>query len=163
MQRLPRRRNERLVSYRTFIRSYGIIGPAEAALSFLVFFLVLGAGGWQWAQPLAASSALYGQAAGAFLATIIFSQIGNVMACRTNRQSAIPYLWRYNPWIWAGLLVEVLFILAIIYIPLFHTFFSTAALPLWVWGIILLAPAVIFSLEELRKWLVRRGIQWLVA
>ena len=161
MSRPPRRRDERLVSFRTFIRSYGIIGPAEAALSFLVFFLVLDAGGWQWAQPLASDTLLYGQATGAFLATIIFCQIGNVLACRSNRQSAIPYLLRFNPWIAAGLLVEVLFIAAIVYIPIFHGFFSTAPLPLWVWGAILLAPGVIFSIEELRKWLVRRGVQWL--
>jgi len=161
MSRPPRRRDERLVSFRTFIRSYGIIGPAEAALSFLVFFLVLDAGGWQWAQPLASDTLLYGQATGAFLATIIFCQIGNVLACRSNRQSAIPYLLRFNPWIAAGLLVEVLFIAAIVYIPIFHGFFSTAPLPLWVWGAILLAPWVIFSIEELRKWLVRRGVQWL--
>jgi sodium/potassium-transporting ATPase subunit alpha len=163
MQRPPRQRNERLVSYRTFIRSYGIIGPAEAALSFLAFFLVLTAGDWHWAEPLASTSVLYGQASGAFLATIIFCQIGNVMACRTNRQSAVPYLLRHNMWIWAGLLVEVLFIMSIIYLPLFHTFFSTAALPLWVWGIILAAPWIIFAIEEVRKWLVRRGVHWLMA
>jgi sodium/potassium-transporting ATPase subunit alpha len=163
MQRPPRQRNERLVSYRTFIRSYGIIGPAEAALSFLAFFLVLAAGDWHWAEPLASTSVLYGQASGAFLATIIFCQIGNVMACRTNRQSAVPYLLRHNMWIWAGLLVEVLFIISIIYLPLFHTFFSTAALPLWVWGIILAAPWIIFAIEEARKWLVRRGAHWLTA
>ena len=159
MQRQPRRRDERLVSYRTFIRSYGIIGPAEAALSFLAFFLILWAGKWQWAEPIASSDPLYGQAAAAFLATIIFCQIGNVMACRTNRQSAIPYLRRYNPWIAAGLLLEVFFILAIVYVPVFYQFFSTAALPLWIWGVILLGPWTIFALEELRKWLVRRGMQ----
>ena len=161
MQRPPRRRDERLVSYRSFIRSYAIIGPVEAALSFLVFFLMLDSGGWQWSQPLASDTLLYGQASGAFLATIIFCQIGNVMACRSNRQSALPYLLRFNPWILSGLLVEVVFILSILYIPLFHRFFSTAALPLWIWPIILLAPWVIFSIEELRKWLVRRGVEYL--
>ena len=161
MQRPPRRRDERLVSYRTFLRSYVIIGPAEAALSFLVFFLVLDAGGWQWAQPLASDTLLYGQATGSLLATIIFCQIGNVMACRTNRQSAAPYLLRPNLWIWAGLLVEVLFILGILYIPMFHRFFSTGPLPLWIWGVIALAPWLIFGIEELRKWLVRRGVHWL--
>ena len=161
MQRAPRRRDERLVSYRTFMRSYAIIGPVEAALSFLVFFLILDSGGWQWSQPLATDAILYGQASGAFLATIIFCQIGNVMACRTNRQSALPYLLRFNPWILSGVLVEVVFILSIVYIPLFHQFFNTAALPLWVWGLILIAPWIIFSIEELRKWLVRRGSHWL--
>ena len=163
MRRPPRQRDERLVSYHTFIRSYGLVGPVEALLSFLVFFWVLDAGGWQWAQPLAGNTLLYGQATGAFLTTIIFCQIGNVMACRSNRQSAIAYLLRFNPWIWSGLVVEVLFILMILYVPLFHGFFSTAALPPWIWGGILLAPWIIFAIEELRKWLVRRGVSWLAA
>jgi sodium/potassium-transporting ATPase subunit alpha len=157
MSRPPRPREERLVGYSTFVRSYGIIGPAEAALSFLMFFLVLGAGGWQWASPLPADTLLYGQATGVYLATTIFCQIGNVMACRTNRQSAVSYLLRPNVWIWCGVLVEVLFVLAVLYIPPLHRFFSTGPLPLWVWGLLPLAPWLIFGLEELRKWLVRRG------
>lgn len=161
MSRPPRPRDERLVSSRIFIRSYGIIGPAEAALAFLAFFLVLQAGGWEWSQPLATSTLLYGQATGAFLATTIFCQVGNVLACRTNRQSAIYYLLRPNPWIWLGIGVEVLFVLAILYIAPLHQYFSTGPLPPWAWGIILAAPWSIFGVEELRKWLVRRGVQWL--
>ncbi len=161
MQRPPRRRSERLVSFRTFLRSYGVIGPVEAALSFGSFFVVLYAGGWQWGEPVASDAPLYGQAAGAFLATIIFSQIGNVMACRTNRQSALHYLTRLNHWIAIGIIVEICFILAIIYTPQLHRLFSTEALSPQIWGLILLAPLVIFTIEELRKWLVRRGVEWL--
>lgn len=159
MQRPPRRSTERLVSFKTFIRSYALIGPAEAFMSFLVFFTVLYGGGWSWGAPLATDTALYGQAAGAFLATIIFSQIGNVMACRTNRQSALPYLLRINPWIMAGILVEIVFIISIIYIPVFHHFFSTFTLEVQSWLLILLAPWVIFTIEELRKYLARQGMQ----
>ena len=75
MRRPPRHHNERLVSFKTFLRSYGIIGPAEAALSFMVFFIVLDTGGWGWGERLTAGVPLYGQAAGAFLATIILGQI----------------------------------------------------------------------------------------
>jgi len=163
MQRPPRRRDERLVSFRTFVRSYAIIGPVEAALAFLVFFSVLSAGGWSWGVELPGGDPLYGQAAGAFLATIIFSQIGNVMACRTNRLSALPYLVRFNGLITAGIVVEVAFILGIIYIPLFHHFFSTARLAPHFWIMIGTAPLVIFAIEELRKYLVRRGVRWLAA
>ena len=163
MQRPPRRRDERLVSARTFLRSYAIIGPAEAALSFLVFFTVLFSGGWEWGQSLPAQDELYRQAAGAFLATIIFSQIGNVMACRTSRQSALGELRRFNGWITAGVAVEIVFILAIIYLPIFHVVFSTAPLPPNIWGLIIAAPLVIFGLEEARKWGVRRGAKWCAA
>lgn len=163
MQRRPRHRNERLVSSKTFLRSYGIIGPAEAALSFMVYFIVLDAGGWGWGERLTAGAPLYGQAAGAFLATIIVGQIGNVMACRTNRQSAVPYLARFNAWIWSGVAVEVLFIFAIIYLPIFHHFFTTSPLQVNIWLVILIAPFVIFVIEEVRKYLVRRGLSILSA
>lgn len=161
MRRPPRRRDERLVSFRTFLRSYGVIGPVEAALSFLSFFIVLYNGGWEWGEPLASSAALYGEAAGAFLATIIFSQIGNVMACRTNRMSAWSYLLRLNHWIALGMVVEVVFIVTIIYTPMLQSIFSTAALTPSYWLLFLLAPVMIFFIEEGRKWLVRRGMQWL--
>ena len=159
MRRPPRRRNERLVSYKTFVRSYGIIGPMEALLSFVVFFAVLYAGGWHYGDRLAAGEGLYPQAAAAFLATIIFCQIGNVMACRSNRQSAIADLWRFNPWISAGVLLEVGFILAVIYLPALHQFFTSAPFAPEFWVLICVTPLLIFFVEELRKLLVRRGVK----
>jgi len=161
MQRPPRSRSERLVSFRTFVRSYAIVGPAEAALAFLAFFVVLFDGGWNWGELLALDVPLHLQASGAFLATIIFCQVGNVMACRTNRQSALPYLMRLNRWIAIGVVVEVGFILAIVYLPLLNPIFSAAPFSIAAWGIVVLSPFVIFLIEEFRKVLVRRGVAWL--
>ena len=165
MKRPPRTRTERLVSLKTFLRSYGIIGPAEAVLSFVVFFLILDGGSWIWGERLLATNTLYRQAAAGFLATIIFCQIGNVMACRTNRQSAIRHIFKYNSWITVGVLVELAFIFGILYLPLdvIGNFFTTAPLPLWIWPVIVLSPFVIFGIEEIRKFLVRRGANILSA
>jgi sodium/potassium-transporting ATPase subunit alpha len=158
MLRPPRRSDERLVSYRTFLRSYGIIGPVEALLSLLVFFYILVQGGWSYGERLAADSVLYAQAAGAFLVTIIFSQVGNVMACRTSRLSALGYLRKVNGWILGGVVFELLFCAAIVNIPALQGFFTTAPLGLDIWVSVLFAPVVIFAIEELRKLLVRRGV-----
>jgi sodium/potassium-transporting ATPase subunit alpha len=163
MQRPPVSRHDRLVSYRTFLRSYGIIGLAEAGLSFVVFFLVLNHGGWHWGMPSNDKLPLFAEASAAFLATIIFCQIGNVMACRTNRQSALSYYTRFNHWIVLGIVVEIGFILLVTNVPSLYRVFSTAAVPLWAWGLIIFAPLMIFIIEEMRKWLVRRGMHVLSA
>jgi sodium/potassium-transporting ATPase subunit alpha len=161
MQRVPRSKSERLVSFRTFVRSYAIVGPAEAALAFLAFFIVLFEGGWSWGEMLALDIPLHLQASGAFLATIIFCQVGNVMACRTNRQSSLPYLIRLNRWIAIGVVVEVGFILGIVYLPFLNPIFSASPFSISAWGIVVLSPFVIFLIEEFRKVLVRRGAVWL--
>ena len=161
MHRPPRPRGERLVSLRTFVRSYAIIGMAEAALAFLSFWIVLEHGGWSWGEQLPGDQLLHMQASAAFLATIIFCQIGNVMACRSSRLSALPYLTRLNHWIALGIMVEICFILAVISLPQLNHIFFTAAIPAAAWIPILLAPLIIFLIEEMRKLLVRKGAHWL--
>ena len=86
---------------------------------------------------------------------------GNVIACRTNRQSAVGYFSRPNNWIALGLSVEVLFIASIIYVPQLNRFFTASPFPTDYWGLILLAPFVIFGIEELRKFFVRKGAHFL--
>ncbi len=161
MHRPPRSRQEHLVSAKTFLRSYAIIGLAQTLLSYIAFFAVLKSGGWSLDADIPSDSILFLQASSAFLATIIFSQIGNVMACRTNRQSAVSLLFKANYLIIFGVVAEVLFIFSIIYIPYFNPIFSTAPFPFEVWLIILPAPFVIFAIEEFRKYLVRKGYETL--
>jgi sodium/potassium-transporting ATPase subunit alpha len=161
MHQPPRRVDEPLVSLRTFIRSYAIMGPAQALLAFGVFFCILIDGGWGFGNRLSEENPLYLQASGAFLATIIFCQIGNVLACRTSRQSAIDSLTRFNPWIVGGILFETVFIFTIVYLPAAQPFFHTAPIETAYWDLILLAPFIMFALDEVRKWLARRGVKWL--
>ncbi|MBI3187534.1 MAG: cation-transporting P-type ATPase [Gammaproteobacteria bacterium] len=156
MQRPPRARTERLVNYKTFVHSYAFIGLLEAVLAFCMFFLVLYDNNWYYGDRMSADSEVYRQAAGAFLITIIFCQIGNVMACRGLRQSAINYLFRFNGWIMAGIILELLFIGLITLTPGLYGVFTTAPIAVEYWPLFVLASLLVFTADELRKWILSR-------
>ncbi len=63
------------------------------------------------------------------------------MACRTTRQSALPYLPKVNNWILGGVLFELLVCFAIVHIPALQRLFTTAPLELDIWAAILCAPS----------------------
>ncbi|MBN1156778.1 cation-transporting P-type ATPase [Candidatus Woesearchaeota archaeon] len=159
MNRHPRKSSDKLVTWKMFLRSYAFIGPLEALFSFILFFMILHGGGWH--PGVEPEPVLYMTATGAFLVAIIFSQIGNVFAMRTQRESALRKFAVRNNWIFLGILFELAFAVAIINIPYLHGFFSTGALPLRIWGLMLIFPAVLLFVEELRKLLVRRGAAFL--
>jgi len=157
MRRAPRPRNAHLVDKGMFLRSYGFIGLIEAALAFAVFFCVLMAGGWQWASGAVIDATLHRQAAGAFLATIVGCQVGNVMTCRTARQSAMPGLLTMNGRIILGVALEIAFIVAVTEVPVLQRTFFAAPLSSDTWLMIAGAPVVVFCAEEIRKWTARKA------
>ncbi|HEX8874037.1 MAG TPA: cation-transporting P-type ATPase, partial [Nitrosospira sp.] len=82
MQKPPRARSERLLSWPLLFRAYLFLGLLEAVAAMAAFFYVLHGGGWHYGQPLAAGSTLYLQATTACLSTIIVMQVMNVFLCR---------------------------------------------------------------------------------
>jgi magnesium-transporting ATPase (P-type) len=72
-------------------RAFGVLGPAEAALSMAAFVLVLTAGGWAWGETPPAG--LLMTASGTAFAAIAVAQMANAFACR----SATLPVWRMNP------------------------------------------------------------------
>ncbi|MBN2689161.1 MAG: HAD-IC family P-type ATPase [Gammaproteobacteria bacterium] len=159
MQKPPRSRRERLLTWSMLVRSYGVIGPLEAAAGFVGFFTILYRGGWQWGQKLAYNDPTYLQAVSAFFAAIILCQIVNVMVCRTRRVSLIKQGFFKNRFILVGILSELILLSIIIYNPYSHKFFSTAVL---LWHDLLFAlpfMLLIFVIAETRKFLVRKGFE----
>ncbi|SDS90904.1 cation-translocating P-type ATPase [Pseudomonas oryzae] len=161
MQRPPRPRSERLLSWPLLARAYLFLGPLEALAGMSLFFLVLDWGGWQYGSPLARLDPLYLQATGACLAAIVVMQVANVLVCRSPTESirntgmgGNPL--GGNPLLLAGIAFELALIAAIVYTPWGQALFGTAALPAAAWLAMLPFAGLLLLLEELRKAWVRR-------
>ncbi len=159
MRRPPKAADEPLLKLSILARSYLFLGPIEAAAGLCGFFAVLFVGGWQWGVNLPADAPLYLQATSACLAGIIVTQAANVFACRSFTESIFRLGFFSNPLIWVGLASEILLAGLIIYHPLGQEIFGTAALPAWVWLLLVPFAMALLLLEELRKLWVRRRRQ----
>jgi sodium/potassium-transporting ATPase subunit alpha len=156
MNRPPRKRNERLLSWPLLARAYLFLGPLEALGALAAFFFVLGVGGWHYGDLPGPLDPLYQQATTACLAAIVLAQMVNVFVCRHPLLPA----WRFplfeNRLLLAGLATEGLLLLFIVYTPLGNRLFGTAPLPADVWLFALPFALLLGVAEEGRKWLRRR-------
>jgi magnesium-transporting ATPase (P-type) len=155
MQRPPRRPDERLLSPALLTRAYLWLGLLQAVAAMAAFFFVLDRGGWEYGDRLAASAPLYLEATTACLAAIVAMQVVNVFLCRDDRESVVTTARRRNPLLAAGVTVEVLLILAIVYTPVGQALFGTAPLSLSTWLFMLPFALAMLLLEEGRKAFVR--------
>ena len=151
MQMPPRDPKERLLNFKLLSRAYFFLGPIEAAAGLFGFFYVLRSGGWLWGDMLAANNQLYIQATTACLTAIIITQIANVFACRSYRESVFSLGLFSNRLIFAGIAFEILLQLFIVYHPFGNRIFSTYPISLNTWLILIPFALFLFFAEELRK------------
>ena len=155
MQRAPRARSERLLSWPLLARAYLFLGMMEAAVGMAAFFYVLRVGGWTFGESLGQQNPLYLQATTACLAAIIVTQVVNVFLCRDPQASLFSRGLLGNRLLLLGVAAEIALMLAIVYMPWGQAVFGTAALTLDAWLFMLPLAAAMLLLEELRKMLVR--------
>jgi sodium/potassium-transporting ATPase subunit alpha len=158
MKQPPRKLKERLLDLPLLLRSYLFLGPIEAIACMFGFFWVLYHGGWMWGITLHPNDMLYLQATTACLTAIIITQIGNVFACRSSRESLFSAGFFSNRLIFAAIAAEVLLQLFIVYHPFGNRIFATAPISLSVWLILIPFSIGLLAVEELRKFYVRRYI-----
>jgi len=159
MRHPPRPQHERLLSTRLALRAYLFLGVIEATAAMGAFFFVLHGSGWTYGQPLAAADPLYLRATTACLSAIVVMQVVNVFLCRSSVRSVFSTGLLDNRLILWGVLLEVALVLAANYTPWGNAALGTAPLGLDVWLFMLPFALAMVVLEELRKWLVRRGIR----
>ena len=156
MDRPPRARNERLLSWALIARAYLFLGMLEAAAAMAVFFFVLGTAGWHYGMSLGKADALYLQATSACLTAIVVMQMMNVFLCRHPIRSSLSFGFFDNPYILLGLVAELGVILGILYTPAGNWLFGTAPIGAEVWLLSLACAALMWVLEEARKAWLRR-------
>ena len=153
----PRNPGERLLNLSLLTRAYLFLGPIEAAAGLFGFFYVLNGGGWRWGEMLPANNLLYLQATTACLTAIIITQVANVFACRSFRESVFSIGLHTNRLIFIGIAVEIALLLFIAYHPLGNRVFSTKPISPQTWLVLVPFALLLFFAEEIRKGIVRRA------
>jgi Ca2+-transporting ATPase len=175
MEQPPRARTRRLLDAPLLVRAYGWLGILEAAACLGAFFAVWSAAGYGLAELQAvtpallahrapeAIAAIHRQATSTALAAIVCCQLGNVLACRSDRTPASRLGLPGTPFLRWGMTSEVAILLAIIYLPPLQAYFGTGpvAATAWPW-LALCAPAMVL-LDDLRKTLGRFATPWRMA
>jgi calcium-translocating P-type ATPase len=156
MDRPPRPRDARLLGWRRLLHAYAFLGAAEAALALSAFFWTYWLAGWRPGLLMAATGPLYRRATTMTLAAIVAAQVGNIFACRTDRESVFRAGLFSNPHVWLGIAAELALLLVLVLVPPLRGIFGLEPLAFAEWSVLLAVPPAMLALEEGRKWLVRK-------
>jgi magnesium-transporting ATPase (P-type) len=89
------------------------------------------------------------------LAAVVTTQIGNLFAQRSERNSVFRTPLFRNRMIWVGIASELALILLITYVPLFQGFIGTGPFPLRNWLFLFAWTPSLLLADELRKLALR--------
>ena len=157
MRHPPRGRDFRLLSTGLVVHSYLFLGLLEALWSLSLFFYVLIDGGWSYGVELASDDPLYRSATGIALATILLMQIGNLIGRRYARASGLDRGILHNRLMLAGILIQVIFSWALLYLPPVQRVLGTGPVSVSVYLTAWLGIPLIFGADYLRKRIAKPG------
>jgi magnesium-transporting ATPase (P-type) len=158
MTRPPRPRREGIIRGALLARSWGFMGVISAALVMTGYLVVLRAGGWHPGVATGAGTALhhvYQQATTVAWLGIVACQIGTAIAVRTDRASLRAIGFFTNPLLLAGIAVEIAFAFVLIYAPVLHGLFGTAALSGAQLALVVPFPFIVWGADEIRRAVMR--------
>ena len=159
MERSPRPRTEGVIQRTMLVRAWVFLGLIEAALVMAGFFYVLLSAGWSPGDSVSSGSPLHGAyltATTMTFAGIVACQVGTAVAARTERASLRSVGLFTNPLLLWGILAELLFAAALIYLPPLQDLFGTAPLGPVELGILAVFPVVVWGADEVRRARLRR-------
>jgi P-type Ca2+ transporter type 2C len=160
MEEPPRSIKERLFTRKVLLRSV-FIGVIIAIGAMIGCINAWTAGGWSFGMVLNSTSSFYTSGVYAkgvtmTFAGIVVAQAGNVLACRTTKQSVFKTSLKTNKWIIFGIVAQLSILAFLIYVPLMNTYFTTVPLNAADWIFLLSLAVVVVFAEEIRKFFSRR-------
>ena len=155
MDRPPRSREAPLLNRPLLVRALFWYGLMEAVAAMSAYFFLNWQQGWP-GSPLAQEGTLaYRMATTMTFATIVATQVGAVLGCRTDRASVFRIGLFSNRLILGGIVVELCILGLLMYVPFLQRVFNTAPLGLIEWAFVLGWIPIIFLVDELRKAFMR--------
>jgi calcium-translocating P-type ATPase len=154
MARPPRPRSEGVIQKEMLVRAWLFLGLISAGLVLAGFFSVLLRAGWSPGDDVGEGTPLhdsYVRATAMTFAGIVACQIGTAFASRTERASLRAVGVWTNPLLLWGILFEVAFAAALIYLPPLQPVFHTAALGPVDLAILAPFPFIVWGADELRR------------
>ncbi len=156
MDKPPRPKNKTILDIPLLLRAYCFLGPMEAIACMAGFFFIYFQQGWRPGMEMPDSGIIYLTATTMTLSGIVATQIGNVFACRTERESIFKVGLLSNRLVLLGIASELIIIFAIVYTPFLEKIFGLAPIGLKEWGFLFAFTPILFFMEEGRKWIVRK-------
>jgi magnesium-transporting ATPase (P-type) len=159
MERPPRPRSEGVIRASLIYRGWVILGGVEAALVLGGFFWVLLRAGWSPGDEVAKGDPLHGaylQATTMTFAGIVACQVGTAVAARTDHASLRSIGLFTNRLLLWGIASELVFAGALVYFPPFQRVFGTSALGPAELALLLAFPPIVWGVDELRRYRLRR-------
>ena len=165
----PRPKDQPIITNFLIWRSFLWLGLIEAALSFSVFFAIYYySGNWDvlglpyiklpdigFLRFEIAKNQVYLSAVTAYHISVVFTQVGNAFACRSERQRISKVGWFSNKYLWLGIVLEIIGIILLVNIPFLAILFDHLPIPFEYWLFIATFPFILYSLEWIRKFIVR--------
>jgi calcium-translocating P-type ATPase len=154
MDRPPRSPKAGVIDRRLLLRAWGLLGVTSAILVMTGFLWVLWRAGWQPGTEL--TDTTYARATTMTFAGIVACQIGTAMASRTDHASLRAIGVFSNRLLLGGILFELVFAAALIYLPPVQAIFGTAALTYGELAFLLPFPVLVWGVDEIYRARLRR-------
>jgi magnesium-transporting ATPase (P-type) len=161
MDRPPRPRTQGVISRAMLARAWGFLGLISATLVMAGFFLTLRHAGWHPGAATGPGTPLnrgYRQATTVAWLGIVACQIGTAFAVRTDHASLRSAGVFSNRFLLGGIAFSLAFAALLVYVPVLHAVFGTAALTPAQLATVAPYPFIVWGADETRRLLIRRRL-----